>query len=177
MGTSSQSGSGSNFTKPQFLRRTHLVSGVVTGVPVSITATALVPATATLRTLRRSFGSLSPFRRGRRNSSTTSTMKMLPVIAPLSQPGILCIDSFHRTPLAMLQASSLLQLPEAEGFLKGKHRLLKKADPNVSADRKTLLGKGDVFDDGFQSNPHFNRIFKRHVGKSPTQYRESLPKA
>jgi hypothetical protein len=24
---------------------------------------------------------------------------------------------------------------------------------------------------------HFNRIFKRHVGKSPPEYRESLPKA
>jgi AraC-like DNA-binding protein len=34
-----------------------------------------------------------------------------------------------------------------------------------------------VFDVGFQSITHFNRIFKRHVGKSPTEYRESLPKA
>ena len=34
-----------------------------------------------------------------------------------------------------------------------------------------------VFEVGFQSITHFNRIFKRHVGKSPTEYRESLPKA
>jgi AraC-like DNA-binding protein len=33
-----------------------------------------------------------------------------------------------------------------------------------------------VFEVGFQSITHFNRIFKRHVGKSPTEYRESLPK-
>ena len=33
-----------------------------------------------------------------------------------------------------------------------------------------------VFDVGFQSITHFNRIFKRYVGKSPTEYRESLPK-
>ena len=67
---------------------------MVIGVPVSITATALVPATAMLRTLRRSFGSLFPFRKGRRNSSSTSTMKMPPVMAALSQPGIFCIGSF-----------------------------------------------------------------------------------
>ena len=47
-----------------------------------------------LRTLRRSFGSLFPFRKGRRNSSSTSTMKMPPVMAELSQPGIFCIGSF-----------------------------------------------------------------------------------
>jgi AraC-like DNA-binding protein/ligand-binding sensor protein len=34
-----------------------------------------------------------------------------------------------------------------------------------------------VFDVGFQSITHFNRIFKRHVGKSPTEYRASLPRA
>ena len=34
-----------------------------------------------------------------------------------------------------------------------------------------------VFEVGFQSITHFNRIFKRHVGKSPTEYRESLPRA
>jgi AraC-like DNA-binding protein len=34
-----------------------------------------------------------------------------------------------------------------------------------------------VFEVGFQSITHFNRIFKRYVGKSPTEYRESLPKA
>jgi AraC-like DNA-binding protein/ligand-binding sensor protein len=34
-----------------------------------------------------------------------------------------------------------------------------------------------VFEVGFQSITHFNRIFKRHVGKSPTEYRGSLPKA
>jgi AraC-like DNA-binding protein len=34
-----------------------------------------------------------------------------------------------------------------------------------------------VFEVGFQSITHFNRIFKRHVGKSPTEYRKSLPKA
>jgi AraC-like DNA-binding protein len=34
-----------------------------------------------------------------------------------------------------------------------------------------------VFEVGFQSITHFNRLFKRHVGKSPTEYRESLPKA
>jgi len=30
---------------------------------------------------------------------------------------------------------------------------------------------------GFQSLTHFNRIFKRVVGQSPTEYREQLPKA
>ena len=30
---------------------------------------------------------------------------------------------------------------------------------------------------GFQSLTHFNRIFKRVVGQSPTEYREKLPKA
>ena len=34
-----------------------------------------------------------------------------------------------------------------------------------------------VFEVGFQSITNFNRIFKRHVGKSPTEYRQSLPKA
>ena len=34
-----------------------------------------------------------------------------------------------------------------------------------------------VYDVGFQSITHFNRIFKRHVGKSPTEYRASLPRA
>ena len=34
-----------------------------------------------------------------------------------------------------------------------------------------------VFEVGFRSITHFNRIFKRHVGKSPTEYRESLPRA
>ena len=29
---------------------------------------------------------------------------------------------------------------------------------------------------GFQSVTHFNRIFRRHAGKSPTEYRASLPK-
>jgi AraC-like DNA-binding protein len=29
-----------------------------------------------------------------------------------------------------------------------------------------------VFEVGFRSITHFNRIFKRHVGKSPTEYRE-----
>jgi AraC-like DNA-binding protein/ligand-binding sensor protein len=33
-----------------------------------------------------------------------------------------------------------------------------------------------VFEVGFQSITHFNRIFKRHVGKSPSEYRASLPK-
>jgi AraC-like DNA-binding protein len=32
-----------------------------------------------------------------------------------------------------------------------------------------------VFEVGFQSITHFNRIFKRHVGKSPSEYRQSLP--
>jgi AraC-like DNA-binding protein/ligand-binding sensor protein len=31
-----------------------------------------------------------------------------------------------------------------------------------------------VFEVGFQSITHFNRIFKRHVGKSPSEYRQSL---
>ena len=33
-----------------------------------------------------------------------------------------------------------------------------------------------VFEVGFQSITHFNRIFKRHVGKSPSEYRQSLPR-
>jgi YesN/AraC family two-component response regulator len=33
-----------------------------------------------------------------------------------------------------------------------------------------------VFEVGSQSVTHFNRIFKRHLGKSPTEYRESLPR-
>jgi AraC-like DNA-binding protein/ligand-binding sensor protein len=33
-----------------------------------------------------------------------------------------------------------------------------------------------VFEVGFQSITHFNRIFKRHVGRSPSEYRASLPK-
>jgi AraC-like DNA-binding protein len=32
-----------------------------------------------------------------------------------------------------------------------------------------------VFEVGFQSITHFNRIFKRHVGRSPSEYRQSLP--
>ena len=33
-----------------------------------------------------------------------------------------------------------------------------------------------VFEVGFQSITHFNRIFKRQVGKSPSEYRQSLPR-
>jgi AraC-like DNA-binding protein/ligand-binding sensor protein len=33
-----------------------------------------------------------------------------------------------------------------------------------------------VFEVGFQSITHFNRIFKRYVGKSPSEYRASLPR-
>jgi AraC-like DNA-binding protein/ligand-binding sensor protein len=33
-----------------------------------------------------------------------------------------------------------------------------------------------VFEVGFQSITHFNRIFKRHVGRSPSEYRQSLPR-
>jgi methylphosphotriester-DNA--protein-cysteine methyltransferase len=47
---------------------------------------------------------------------------------------------------------------------------------------KTFKGYGAefyrllVFEVGFQPITHFNRIFKRHVGKSPSEYRQSLPK-
>ena len=43
------------------------------------------------------------------------------------------------------------------------------ADPNARVSEV-------VFEVGFQSITNFNRIFKRHVGKSPTEYRQSLPK-
>jgi AraC-like DNA-binding protein/ligand-binding sensor protein len=33
-----------------------------------------------------------------------------------------------------------------------------------------------AFEVGFQSLTHFNRVFKRIIGQSPTQYREQLPK-
>ena len=33
-----------------------------------------------------------------------------------------------------------------------------------------------VFEVGFQSITHFNRIFKRHVERSPSEYRASLPR-
>jgi AraC-like DNA-binding protein len=32
-----------------------------------------------------------------------------------------------------------------------------------------------AYDSGFASITHFNRVFKRVVGKSPSQYREGLP--
>jgi AraC-like DNA-binding protein/ligand-binding sensor protein len=34
-----------------------------------------------------------------------------------------------------------------------------------------------AFDAGFQSITHFNRIFKKHTGQSPTEYRETLAHA
>ncbi len=33
-----------------------------------------------------------------------------------------------------------------------------------------------AFEVGFQSLTHFNRVFKKIIGQSPTQYREQLPK-
>jgi hypothetical protein len=67
-----------------------------------MTATALVPATATLRILRRSFGSLLRFRKGRRNSSSTSPIKTPPVIAALSHPGTFRTSrAFRREGFAM----------------------------------------------------------------------------
>jgi AraC-like DNA-binding protein len=34
-----------------------------------------------------------------------------------------------------------------------------------------------AYEVGFQSLTHFNRVFKRVVGQSPTEYREQMPKA
>ena len=47
---------------------------------------------------------------------------------------------------------------------------------------KALLANGSIqigqvaFDSGFGCIPHFNRVFRRYAGVSPTQYRASLPK-
>ena len=70
--------------------------------------------------------------------------------------------------------------------------LMSKRSASRSSDREVMryLSRSQIFKDyegafgeamglplsGFQSMTNFNRAFRRIVGRSPTQFRESLPK-